>query len=209
VAAGAAPLRLRVEVAGTAPIERVEVRNGLRTLRTLHPYAASDLGSRVKVLWSGAEVRGRGRMAVWDGELTVRGTSLRGLLPVNFWNPLEPPHIRGKSRVTWRSTTTGGHAGLILTLGRPRSATMEVRTAQRSIRCDPGAMGIGPRSWPCGGLDKLISIRRLADPPPPSIFSFEVPLRGLQPGDNPIWVRVDQEDGHVAWSSPIYVVRGG
>jgi hypothetical protein len=24
--------------------------------------------------------------------------------------------------------------------------------------------------------------------------------------DNPIWVRVQTEDGHTAWSSPVYVI---
>ena len=37
-------------------------------------------------------------------------------------------------------------------------------------------------------------------------FSFEIPLHKLREGDNPIYIRVDQVDGHVAWSSPIYVV---
>jgi len=210
VPSGREPLRLRVEVAGTAPIESVEVRNGPRTLRTLRPYRAAGLGARVKVLWSGAEVRGRGRMVSWDGELEVRGNSLRDVRPVNFWNPLARPRLTGRDRVAWRSATTGGHAGLLLTLGRPGTGTLEVRTAQRAIRCDLDALGARPKRWACGGLDKRLSVCRLPDAPPPATLSLEVPLprSGLGPGDNPIWVRVDQEDGHAAWSSPIYIVLG-
>jgi hypothetical protein len=30
----------------------------------------------------------------------------------------------------------------------------------------------------------------------------------LQPdGDNPLYVRITQEDGHLVWSSPIYLYR--
>jgi hypothetical protein len=206
VVAGDSSLRLRVEVAGTAPIERVEVRNGTRAIRTLRPYGKNDLGSRVKLLWSGAEVRGRGRMVSWDGALTVRQNSIRAVQPVNFWNPLTPPRPAGSSRVEWRSTTTGGHAGLILSLGRPLSGDLEIRTEQRAVTCSVGSVGLGPKTWDCGGLDKKLSVYRLPDPPAPSIISFELPLNRLCSGDNPIWVRVDQEDGHVAWSSPIYVV---
>jgi len=207
VPAGDTPLRLRVEVAGSTPIERVEVRNGTGTIRTLRPCGRADLGARVKVQWSGAEVRGRGRMVTWDGELTVKNTSLRDVRPVNFWNPLEQPRLTGHQRTAWRSTTTGGHAGLILTLGRPRAGNLEIRTEQRTVRCTLGSLGIRPKTWSCGGLDKQISVLRLPDPPPPNTFSFEILLNRLHPGDNPIWVRVDQEDGHAAWSSPIYVVK--
>ena len=98
VPAGDTPLRLRVEVAGSTPIERVEVRNGTGTIRTLRPCGRADLGARVKVQWSGAEVRGRGRMVTWDGELTVKNTSLRDVRPVNFWNPLEQPRLTGHQR---------------------------------------------------------------------------------------------------------------
>ncbi|HUT19133.1 MAG TPA: hypothetical protein VM366_08230 [Anaerolineae bacterium] len=35
---------------------------------------------------------------------------------------------------------------------------------------------------------------------------FSLPLTALGPGDNPIYVKLAQEDGHMAWSSPIYVV---
>jgi hypothetical protein len=35
---------------------------------------------------------------------------------------------------------------------------------------------------------------------------FEQPVRLRPGGDNPLYVRLTQEDGHQAWSSPIYVV---
>jgi hypothetical protein len=38
-------------------------------------------------------------------------------------------------------------------------------------------------------------------------FEFSTVVRGLKQGDNPLFVRVTQEDGHLAWSSPIYLVE--
>jgi hypothetical protein len=35
---------------------------------------------------------------------------------------------------------------------------------------------------------------------------FEQPVRLRTGVDNPLYVRLTQEDGHQAWSSPIYVV---
>jgi hypothetical protein len=92
-------LQLRVRVAGTAPIERVEVRNGLKVVRTVRPYAEPDLGRRVKVVWSGAEVRGRARASTWDGHLSVRDNAILDVKPVNFWNPDQQPEIQ-ENRIT-------------------------------------------------------------------------------------------------------------
>ena len=60
-----------------------------------------------------------------------------------------------------------------------------------------------------GGLDKRISLYRLppADGPAHCEFSYRLPAGDCRRGDNPILVKVVQEDGHMAWSSPIYVVK--
>ena len=76
---GAAPMRLAAEVIGTAPIERVDVLHGKRVAQTVRPYAAADLGRRVRVLWQGAEYRGRGRETHVAGEADARAaTASRG-----------------------------------------------------------------------------------------------------------------------------------
>ena len=47
-----------VTVISPTPIERVEIRNGAETVKTLRGYSTDDLGSRYRVIWSGAEYRG-------------------------------------------------------------------------------------------------------------------------------------------------------
>ena len=199
--------RLRVEVAGTGPLESVEVRQGVRTLGVLRPCGEEDPGPRLKVLWGGAEVRGRGRQVRWDGELLVRGNTIRSFQPVNFWNPRQQPRRAGKGRLAWESVTTGGQAGVILTLGRPEAGTLEVRTPQGDLRCPVGSLGFEPTVRECGGLRKRIAAYRLSRRPGPGEYECTFPLRELGPGENAVYVRVDQEDGHSAWSSPVYVSR--
>ena len=69
---------------GTAPIERVDVLHGARVVQTVRPYAASDLGARVRVLWQGAEYRGRGRETNWQGKLTISRQSHRAVCAGQF-----------------------------------------------------------------------------------------------------------------------------
>jgi len=84
---GAGTPRLHVRLVGTAPIESAEVRSGLETIHTFRPYGPDDLGSRVKIVWSGAEVRGRDRMVAWDGGLRLRGNAVLSATPSIFGTP--------------------------------------------------------------------------------------------------------------------------
>ncbi len=206
IGAGTGTPRLHVRVIGTAPIESVEVHNGLETVKTLRPWGRDDLGSRVKIVWSGAEVRGRDRMVAWDGGLRVQGNAILNVTPINCWNVNQPLERVERDQLVWRSITTGGVAGVILTLEKPQAGSLKVETLQRSIKCAISSVGLEPKTWECGGLQKKIEVYRLPDPPRPCEFSFTLPMTKLHEGDNPIYVRIAQEDGHMAWTSPVYLV---
>ena len=195
---------LHVRAVGTAPIDWVEVRNGPEVMRTLRPFGRADLGRRIKVEWSGAEARGRNRMATWDGSLEIKGNSIRKCTSVNFWNPDRQVTRDGPNRLVWQSVTTGGSAGVIFDLERPYAGALRIDTVQRRATCAVRSIGLAPRTWKAGGLDKQIRVYRLPDPPRPTEYDLSLPLTDLVAGDNPIYVCVGQEDGHRAWSSPIY-----
>ena len=126
---GPVPMRLAAEVIGTAPIERVDVLHGTRIAQSVRPYAASDLGRRVRVLWQGAEYRGRGRETHWRGRLTVTGNRIVSFAPVNFLNPERQVHetIAG-AELAWNSVTTGNLAGIDLWLEKSDSGTVRVES---------------------------------------------------------------------------------
>ena len=198
--------RLSLRVVGTAPIESVLVRSGLETIATLRPYGQEDLGSRIKVVWSGAEVRGRARQVAWDGSLRVSDNTILEVTPINFWNPDRPVRTVEPNRITWRSVTTGSFAGMILTMEKPGAGILDIDTLQRRVQCDIEAIGLDPRRWDCGGLRKKIEVYRLPDTHPSCEFSFTLPLTELHEGDNPLYVRITQEDGYQAWTSPVYLI---
>jgi hypothetical protein len=196
-----------VTIHATGPIEDVQVRNGLDTIAVLHPFNESDLGSRIKIIWSGAEVRGRARKASWDGLLEVRNGRFSKVIPVNFWNPDRPLAVLDDTHLSWQSITTGGTAGMILTLEDFQEAKLSLRTAQKDVTFLPSDIGMRPQVWDCGGLKKEIRAVRLPDMNEIREFAFSLPIENLKPGDNPIYIRVTQEDGHMAWTSPIYLIK--
>jgi hypothetical protein len=206
VDAGAGTPRLQVWAVGTGALERIEVRNGLETIAVHSPYAANELGNRVKVVWSGGEVRGRARLVPWHGGLAVEGNRIESVTPINFWNADRPLRQISETELAWRSITTGGLSGVILTLAEPGAGALHIQTEQGTLDCPLDSLGLEPRTWSYGGLRKELSAYRLPAWTTREM-SLTLPLTNLHPGDNPIYIKLVQEDGHMAWSSPIYVVR--
>ena len=58
-----------------------------------------------------------------------------------------------------------------------------------------------------GALGRRLSVVRLPDVNTHTDFTFERKITFRADGDNPVFVRVTDEDGHQAWTSPIYVYR--
>ena len=125
---------LHGSIVGTGAIENIEVRNGLNIVKIIRPYAKKDLGQRLKVTWRGAEVKGRNRMATWDGHLYIRGNAITGITPLNFWNCNQPLEMKDNHMMVWQSATTGGTSGMIITLEKE----IELPINLRDISTDGG-----------------------------------------------------------------------
>jgi hypothetical protein len=67
------------------------------------------------------------------------------------------------------------------------------------------AIGLDETVYEAGGLARQIRVSRLPDVNPHMHLRLKrtIPLRAI--GDNPLYICVTQEDGHLAWSSPLYV----
>jgi hypothetical protein len=199
------PPQLNGQVVATAPIDYLEIRNGLQILEQIHPFGQEDLGCRVKILWSGARVRGRDRLVHWDGTLSLKNNAITKAEPINFWNAHNPLQRIDNQNLAWKSVTTGGIAGIILTLEHKQPGVLQIDTAQGEIEMDIASIGLDPMVWAFGGLKKEIKVYRLPDQPAPSTLTFSLSLLHLHKGDNPIFIHLVQEDGHMAWTSPAYL----
>jgi hypothetical protein len=208
VASGDAALSLTVDVIGSAPLDRVDVFHGTEIVQTARPYAARDLGRRVRVMWSGAEYRGRGREVPWVGKAVLEGNRIERLAAVNFLNPDKPiAYSRENGTASWQSVTTGNMAGFDLWLEKERTGTLSIETNVASARCDLAALDQDEVVVEAGGLGRRLRIYRLPEQNTATSLRITHDVAAKKaPGDLPIYVRVTQEDGHQAWSSPIYLI---
>jgi hypothetical protein len=200
-------MQLSAEVIGTAPIERVDILHGTRVAQSVRPFAAADLGRRVRVVWQGAEYRGRGRETHWQGRLTLRGNRFVRFAPVNFLNPeRKVEETSPGSALAWSSVTTGNLAGIDLWLEEARRGTLALETNVVSGEVNLAALADDTAAFDGGGLGRRISVYRLPEQDWSRRLALDhsVTLPGGR--DLPVYLRVTQGDGHQAWSSPIYLI---
>lgn len=196
-----------VEAVGSAPIERIELRNGLEVLETWRPYGESDLGRRIRVIWEGSEYRGRGRQTIWDGGCTLHGNAFERVAPINLWNLDKELKQTGPGTLSWAALTTGGFGGFDAVLADPRAGTLRIDTALVKTGIAIADIGLDDLRFEAGGIGRRIRIFRLPDENPHRHLRLTRRIRLGNDGDNALYVCLTQEDGHLAWSSPIYVFR--
>jgi hypothetical protein len=200
-------VRIRVGIESPSPIERVDLRCGARTLETIRPYDSEALGRRVRVVWEGAEYRGRGRMTTWDGTLRVTGNELESFTPINFWHLDKKLERRGTDTLAWESVTTGNFAGADMLLRDAASGRIDIDTPHAKASIAVAEIGLDDTVIEAGGLARRVRAFRLPDQNPERAMRIEREVEVLAAGDSPIYVRVTLENGHQAWSSPIYLFR--
>jgi len=201
------PMKVAVEVIGTAPLERVDVLHGTHVVQSERPFTASDLGRRVRLLWQGAEYRGRGRETIWQGKLEVIGNWVDHFASVNFLNPERPvQEITPGVTFAWTSVTTGNLAGIDLWLKELRTGKLRIETNIVSGEVDLGQLNEATIVFDGGGLGRKLSVYRLPERDWSRRLTFEHRVTFKGGSDLPIYVRVTQADGHQGWSSPVYLI---
>jgi hypothetical protein len=204
---GRVPMHLSAEVIGTTPVERVEIMHGTAIAQTVRPYRAADLGRRVRVMWQGAEYRGRGRETLWQGKLTVAGNRIARFAAVNFLNPERTVQETAPgTALSWTSVTTGNLAGIDLWLERADQGTLDIETNIVSGRVDLAALADETRGFDGGGLGRQVSVYRLPEADWSRKVTLDHTVSFAGGADLPVYLRVTQADGNQAWSSPIYLI---
>ena len=196
-----------IDVHSAAPIERIDIRNGLDTVEVFRPYSEAELGRRIRVIWEGSEYRGRGRETIWDGFAELSGNSFESLTPINRYNLDKRFEQSAAGRIDWSALTTGGFGGFdaVLTERDAGSLTIDTALIQQEIKVQD--IGHEELIFENGGIERRIRVFRLPDRNPYNAIKIEREIKLLDQRDNALYVRVTHEDGHYSWSSPIYLFR--
>lgn len=201
-------VNLDFSVTASAPVERIEIFDGETLLETHYPYTEADLGARIRVMWEGAEYRGRFRQVVWDGNAVLEGNALDRVKPVNFLNRDKTLRRDGAQRLEWEALTTGNLGGMDLWLSDPMAGRISLRTPLVNVDIEIADIGLEDRVFDNSAqLPRFVRMYRLPDVNPHKSMGATCRVTPASKGDSALYLRVTLEDGTRAWSSPIYIFR--
>ena len=198
---------LSLRVAAQCGIERIDIRDGLQTIEVIKPVVeARRRCNRLRVQCEGAEYKGRGRMVNWDVQVRFDGPRVLSATPVNFWNP--DRRVRSdESNVSWSGVTTGGADAVDIRVDDASSGKLMFSSNVTKFELDLADLSDEDHVVSCGGLKKTVRIMRLPDESLPSSIELTRNLPLDADVERRVFARIVFEDGHMAWTSPIYIRR--
>lgn len=204
----AGKMEIDVDILTATPIERVDIFNGLDHIETIRPYTNEDLGNRIRVVWEGAEYRGRFRQVIWDGTALFSENKIVDAKPINFFNHDKTLDRVGDSGLEWRALTTGNIGGFDAWVEDSCGGTLKIETPLVQCCVPLGEIGFEDEVFDESGiLPRYLKVFRLPTENNHRAMKFSRKIALKEKGDNAVFIRLIQEDGVIAWTSPIYVYR--
>ena len=200
---------LSAKVIGTAPIEALFLYRGRKIVEGVYPddFNEMDSSRRIRVSWSGARIRGRARKAQWDGSIRVADATITDAKTFAFDSPADGIVGKRPDEILFRSSTTGDIDGIDLYLDDARKGALFFDSPIGNCRVDLSDLKAAPIGFDFGGMNLNVTIRRY----PLEIHQQQLSLKHtVTPvaGETSVYyVKVIQTDGHMAWSSPIFIIR--
>ena len=145
----------------------------------------------------------------WDVSANFSDGKINRINAINFWNPNRQPQLVSANRAHWKTVTTGGASSVDFWLDEVALAgNIDVQTNFESWSSAVSEVKENGFTVDCGGMDIRLHIERLPDVLDVRSVSGEQSFKLEHQSERRLYIRVTQEDGHQAWSSPIYVQRG-
>jgi len=200
------PPAIDLEIVGTEELEQIELWRGNELLRSW-PAVQERSPDQLRLSWKGARVRGRARMARWDGSLVVEGGRILAVEGYAFDSPAEGIQDWTPNSVHWRSITTGDTDGILVTLAAEADTILAVDTPLVSTEISWSDLGDSCKRIAAGGVDLELAIERRPIGLQDRHFRVNFRPADSPAGEHAYWIRVLQADGAKAWTSPWYVTH--
>ena len=212
------PMTFSVESSGTAGIERVDLFRGTKIAYTYKPKPKNPK-ELLKVIWRGAASKERGRQTVWQGTISLSTGSIKNVSPYRLDYPSEKYSQRDEVTIAFDTITAGDEDGIVLDVEKAENAILtfestlsarsqfgEGNNTNKSISFSIPVRDISNEDFThtAGGVDREVVVRKVGSEYP-RIVRFNWTENNIQDQTTAYWVRVLQEDGATAWSSPIFV----
>jgi len=225
---------IKVDVEGTGALERIEVYRGLNLIHT-EVISGRPTGNKVRVLWDGASRWSSYSGIHWDGYVDVADGQIGDVRTIRFDSPRSNYERISKSKLSLNGWACGYPSGIIFDLSKSAESEISVvmnsslivgptfaahgeKDALRRMSHAPGdsvrvsgtltQLQNGPMRVNLGHSNRSVTLD-LAPEPVSDRYQLSVVDEDVQPGVNPYWVKIIQQDMEMAWVSPVFADRIG
>ena len=153
---------IRARVVGAAPLEVLQVYRGRELLAEVQPPEFRDLGdsNRMRLMWSGSRMRGRGRRVDWSGVIRTTQATIVEATTVSFDSAADGITATEPQAVAFQSQTTGDCDGIELVLDGGRVGRLVFESVAGTTEIDLAGLRDEPLRFDYGGLDMQLVVRR-------------------------------------------------
>ncbi len=198
--------RIEVSVHGTAPLYSVQVIRGDRVVYDHELVRPADhTTGKIRVTWRGARLKSRGRHTNWEGSLKIADGNFGSVTEFAFDNPRQGVTHSSDKEIRWSSMTSGDLDGLIVGVDGADNPRFRFESEPISFSFTLSELRSGPITREAGRVDQRVEVSLARAKPGPEEVEFIFADEEVGRGTHPYYVRVTQEDGEMAWSSPLYV----
>ena len=204
---------LKVTAIGQTPIDHVEIYRDDELVNQYYNYVPAEDGrKRVKILWSGVRSIGRKKLTVWDGHLFLEKGRILSAQEVAFDTFQQGITYRSNQQISWKSSTSGDYDGVILELDCPDDASLRFCSPQKNFEIPLRHLSTDPQRFDAGGVNLKVEVSLVGEHPAIDnghTNKLELSWKETDPSvkSGAYWVKVVQDNGQMAFSSPIFVTR--
>ena len=205
-----APQTLEISAAGSGVFDALCIYDWDQLLerRELRPKRTDA----IRIRFSGVTQRGRNKEADWSGSIAVKGGKILKAERCGYTLGMKEPKVCDDgSGLSYQLKTNGEVKGFVLTMDMKDDTCFTVETPYGAISFTTAELQNGRIAKEMGGENLLIEVDFANQTPATAEECLESSQLKLsypihpQKGEHAYWVKVAQEDGNAAWSSPIFV----
>ncbi len=145
----------------------------------------------------------------WDGTIRVSGATIKSATTFAFDSAADGIVAQTANELTFKSGTTGDIDGIELDLDQAAKGSLHFASRAGSCRVDLAGLDTTRKCYDFGGL----GIRACVERYPTALTELEANLsteiEASTRQTTPHFVKVIQADGHMTWSSSIYISPQG
>lgn len=193
-------------IRGTAPIERVDLFDGLEHLETVRPWQLNGPSRRLRIVYEGAAARGRSRTVLWNGQIKIEGNRIERAQIFNNWNLDRGIRSQDAHGLEWSAVTTGNYGGIDLWLENAGQGRVSVETPFGCAELDLENWDQQEHHVDMGGIERGLRLQTLPETMEVRSLEIEREVTIADTVESRIYLHVQQEDGNRAWTSPIYLL---